>query len=68
MKKWILLLTVVVCAWGCDAPNQSSEQGAGTESVDRAPVEPSERSDEAPDVHSDSTTTGSQDSQYDSVR
>jgi len=73
MKKWIALAIVAAFAWACDAPNQSAERGAGSESVERSPVDPSgaeSESDEAPEIHRDSTTTGgvNQQGQYDTVR
>ena len=39
MKK-ILFVVLAAFAFACDAPNQSSERGAGTELEDRAPADP----------------------------
>lgn len=64
MKRLILLL-LALAAFGCDAPNQSSEHGAGSELEDRAPVDPSES-----DIHSDTTTSGgmNRQNQYDTLQ
>jgi hypothetical protein len=72
MKKLMFAACISFFAFSCDAPNQSSEQGAGSESEERAPVDPAEsgNSDNS-SVHSDTTTTGDmnrQNAQYDTVQ
>ena len=68
MKK-LLFLLLTVFALGCDAPNQSSEQGAGSELEDRAPAEPAPESDTS-SIHSDTTTSGgmNRQNQYDTLK
>lgn len=66
MKK-IFLVVLAVVALACDAPNQSSERGAGSELEDKAPVDPAE---ENSSVHSDTTTSGgmNRQNQYDTIK
>ena len=59
MKKLIVVM-LVLFAFACDAPNQSSERGAGSEIEDKAPVDPAD--DENEDGASiDADTTASDD-------
>lgn len=52
MKK-LLFLVLAAFAFACDAPNQSSERGAGTELEDRAPADPVDESENS--TESDTT-------------
>jgi len=65
MKK-LLFAVLTVIAFGCDAPNQSSEPGAGSELEETAPVDPAE--DES-SIHNDTTTSGgmNRQNQYDTL-
>jgi hypothetical protein len=67
MKK-ILLILLAGFALGCDAPNRSSEEGAGSELEDRAPVDPAES--DTTSIHSDTTTSGgmNRQNQYDTLQ
>jgi hypothetical protein len=67
MKKLIIIF-VAVFAFACDAPNRSSEQGAGSELEERAPVDPAES--DTSSIHSDTTTTGGMNrpNQYDTLK
>jgi len=49
---------LLAATWACDAPNRSSEQGAGSEIEERAPVDPAP-SDEST-TRSDTTTSQNQ--------
>lgn len=66
MKKLIFLAIASILAFSCDAPNRSSEEGAGSESEERAPADPAEGSD----IHSDTTTSGgmNRQNQYDTLK
>lgn len=66
MKK-ILFMLIVGAAFGCDAPDRSSERRTGSEIEEGAPVDPSE-SDES-SIHSDTTTSGgvNRQNQYDTL-
>lgn len=67
MKK-LLVILVTAFAMSCDAPNQSSERGPGSELEDKAPADPVE-SDEST-IHSDTTTSGgmNRQNQYDTLQ
>lgn len=60
-------MLTLMAAFGCDAPNRSSEKGAGSELEESAPVDPAE-SDES-SIHSDTTTSGgvNRQNQYDTL-
>ena len=66
MKK-LLFIILTTFAFACDAPNQSSDQGAGSEIEDRAPVDPAEPDNS---IHSDTTTSGgvNRQNQYDTLQ
>lgn len=66
MKK-VLMILVTAFAMSCDAPNQSSERGPGSELEEKAPADPVE-SDES--IHSDTTTSGgvNRQNQYDTLQ
>ncbi len=66
--KRLLLALIVVTAFSCDAPNRSTEKGAGGEIEEKAPVDPAE-SDES-SIHSDTTTSGgvNRQTQYDTLQ
>jgi hypothetical protein len=67
MKK-VLFLFLAVIALGCDAPNRSSERGAGSEIEEQAPVDPAES--DTSSIHSDTTTSGgmNRQNQYDTLQ
>jgi hypothetical protein len=67
MKK-ILVFVIAALVLGCDARNQSSEHGAGSELEDRAPVDPAES--DTSSIHSDTTTSGglNRPNQYDTLK
>ena len=67
MKKDLIIL-VTAFAMSCDAPNQSSEGGPGSELEDKAPADPAQ-SDEST-IHSDTTTSGgmNRQNQYDTLK
>lgn len=67
MKK-LLFVILTIFAFACDAPNQSSERGAGSEIEDKAPVDPAEEPDNS--IHSDTTTSGgmNRQNQYDTLK
>lgn len=70
MRKLVFIL-LALFAFACDAPNQSSERGAGSELEDRAPVDPAEDgADGGTSIHSDTTTSGGMNrpNQYDTLR
>ena len=54
MKK-LLFVVLAAFAFACDAPNQSTERGAGTELEDQAPVDPAPESENS--VPADTTTS-----------
>ena len=66
--KTLLFALFVLFAVSCDAPNRSSEQGAGSELEDRAPVDPAES--DTSSIHSDTTTSGgmNRQNQYDTLK
>ncbi len=67
MKK-LLFAALIVFIFGCDAPNQSSERGAGSELEETAPVDPAEEDESS--IHSDTTTSGGMNrpNQYDTLK
>jgi hypothetical protein len=67
MKRLIIIITVLVL-FGCDAPNRSSERGAGSELEEKAPVDPAES--DTSSIHSDTTTSGgmNRQNQYDTLQ
>ena len=67
MKK-LLFVVIATLALACDANNRSSEEGAGSELEEQAPVDPAE-SDTA-SIHSDTTTSGgmNRQNQYDTLK
>lgn len=68
MKK-VLFLILTILVLGCDAPNRSSERGAGSELEESAPVDPADESDTT-SIHSDTTTSGgmNRQNQYDTLQ
>ena len=62
------MIFIAVMALACDAPNRSSEQGAGSELEEKAPAEPSES--DTSSIHSDTTTSGgvNRQNQYDTLK
>ena len=68
MKKIILCAFVAVLSFGCDAPNRSSERGAGSELEESAPVDPAEP--DTSSIHEDTTTSGgmNRQNQYDTLQ
>ena len=68
--KYFLILFLVVFALSCDAPNRSSERGAGSELEERAPVDPAESGSDTSSIHSDTTTSGgmNRQNQYDTLQ
>lgn len=77
MKK-VIIIVLSALAFACDAPNQSSERGAGSELEDRAPAEPTDEAtstegtstEDATSIHSDTTTSGgtNRQNQYDTIQ
>jgi hypothetical protein len=72
MKRMFIIILSVL-AFACDAPNQSSERGAGSELEDRAPAEPTDEGTSTEDdasIHSDTTTSGgmNRQNQYDTIQ
>jgi hypothetical protein len=67
MKK-IVIFMIALFAFACDAPNRSSEHGAGSELEDRAPVDPAES--DTSSIHSDTTMSGGMNrpNQYDTLK
>jgi hypothetical protein len=67
MRK-ILLILLTLLAFSCDAPNRSSERGAGSELEELAPADPLES--DTSSIHSDTTTSGgmNRQNQYDTIR
>lgn len=68
MKKLMMVACISFFAFGCDAPDRSSERGTGSESQELAPVDAAEPN---ASVHTDTTTTGDmnrQNAQYDTVQ
>jgi hypothetical protein len=67
MKKLILIF-IAALALGCDANNRSSENGAGSELEERAPVDPAES--DSSSIHSDTTMSGgmNRQNQYDTLQ
>lgn len=67
MKK-VLFMMLITFAFACDAPNQSSERGTGSETEERAPVDPAEPDNSS--IHSDTTTSGgvNRQNQYDTLK
>ena len=59
MRK-LLFVMLAFFAFACDAPNQSSESGAGSTIEESAPVDPAEdETDDGTSINSDTTTSGS---------
>jgi hypothetical protein len=58
----------VLVVISCDAPNRSSERGAGSELEEKAPVDPAES--DTSSIHSDTTTSGgmNRQNQYDTLK
>lgn len=56
MRKLIFVM-VTLFAFACDAPNQSSERGAGSEIEDKAPVDPAESTEDETSTDADTTTS-----------
>ena len=67
MKK-IFIVCLTLLAFACDAPNKSSENGAGSELEEQAPADPAE--DDNTNIHSDTTTSGgmNRQNQYDTLK
>lgn len=58
MRKLIFVM-LALFAFACDAPNQSSERGAGSEIEDKAPVDPAEGgTEDETSTDADTTTSG----------
>lgn len=66
MKK-LLFIYLTALAFSCDAPNKSSERGAGSELEETAPADPAE---DNTSIHSDTTTSGgtNRQNQYDTLK
>lgn len=67
MKK-LFFVCLTLLAFACDAPNSSSERGAGSELEDQAPADPLEEDNTS--IHSDTTTSGgvNRQNQYDTLQ
>jgi len=68
MKKLMFFAMMAGLFFSCDAPNRSSERGAGSELEERAPVDPAEP--DTSSIHEDTTTSGgmNRQNQYDTLQ
>lgn len=68
MRKFLFFGCIAALSFACDAPNRSSERGAGSELEENAPVDPAES--DTSSIHSDTTTSGgmNRQNQYDTLQ